>query len=118
MEMDQGTRTADRSFERKIWRAQLAGVFEQIWLKLWLVLAVVGAFLLVSYAGIWPFLPTLVHVALLGAFGAALIAAFVTVARVHWPSRDEAIRRIERVSGVPHRPASSYEDTLSASSSD
>lgn len=118
MEMDQGTRTADRSFERKIWRAQLAGVFEQVWLKLWFVLAVVAAFLLVSYAGIWPFLPTVLHVVLLAAFGIALIAALLSIARVRWPGRDETIRRIERVSGVPHRPASSYEDTLSASSSD
>ncbi|MEL7049347.1 MAG: TIGR02302 family protein, partial [Pseudomonadota bacterium] len=35
-----------------------------------------------------------------------------------WPSRDDAIRRIERKSGVPHRPATSYEDTLSSTSTD
>ncbi|HYD14814.1 MAG TPA: TIGR02302 family protein, partial [Hyphomicrobium sp.] len=116
--MDQSSRTADRSFERKIWRARLFGAFEQLWLKLWLVLAVVGAFLVVSYLGIWPYLPTLVHLALLGLFGLALAAALVSVARIRWPTRDEAIRRIERASGVPHRPATSYEDTLSSPSSD
>ena len=34
--------------------------------------------------------------------------------RVPWPTREEAIRRIERRSGVAHRPATSYEDTLTA----
>lgn len=118
MEMDQGPQPPNRSFERKIWRARMAAVFEQLWLKLWLVLAVVAAFLLVSYLGIWSYLPTPVHVILLGAFGLALVAALVSMARVTWPSREDAIRRIERVSGVPHRPATSYEDTLTTPSSD
>lgn len=109
---------ASRVFERKIWRARAAGVFEQLWLKLWLVLGVVAAFLLVSYLGLWPHLPAALHILLLGVFGVALLAALVSLARVTWPSREDAIRRIERVSGVPHRPASSYEDTLSAQSSD
>lgn len=118
MEMDQGPGTADRSFERKIWRARAATVLEQLWLKLWVLLAVVAAFVLVSYAGLWPILPPAIHVLLLVAFGVALITALVSMARVTWPSREDAIRRIEAVSGVPHRPATSYEDTVSAPSSD
>ncbi|WP_334150277.1 TIGR02302 family protein [Hyphomicrobium sp.] len=118
MEMDQGPRAADRSFERKIWRARMAVVLEQVWLKLWLVIAVVAVFLLVSYAGLWPRLPLPLHVVVLGLFGLALAVALASFLRVAWPSREDAIRRIERVSGVPHRPATSYEDTLSAPSSD
>jgi len=118
MEMDQSSRTSDRVFERKIWRARVVGAFEQLWLKLWLVLAVVAVFLLVSYAGLWAYLPPVVHAGLLGAFGVALLVALASLARVTWPTRDDAIRRIERASGVPHRPATSYEDTLSAPSSD
>jgi uncharacterized protein (TIGR02302 family) len=118
MEKDQGSRTADSLFERKIWRARLAAVFEQIWLKLWLVLAVVAAFLVISYAGVWPHLPAAVHIGVLVLFGIAFLGALGSFARLSWPSRDEAIRRIEQASGVPHRPATSYEDTLSAPSSD
>jgi uncharacterized protein (TIGR02302 family) len=118
MEMEQGPRTANRSFERKIWRARMAAVFEQLWLKLWLVLAVVVAFLIVSYAGLWALMPVPLHVVVLALFGFGLLASLVSMARVTWLSRDEAIRRIERVSGVPHRPATSYEDTLSSASSD
>jgi uncharacterized protein (TIGR02302 family) len=118
MEKDKGSGAADSLFERKIRRARLAAAFEQIWLKLWLVLAVLAAFLLVSYAGVWPHLPSFLHIGLLALFAIALIAALGSIARITWPSRDEAIRRIERASGVPHRPATSYEDTLSAPSSD
>ena len=31
---------------------------------------------------------------------------------IRWPTREDAIRRLELRSGVPHRPASTYEDTL------
>jgi uncharacterized protein (TIGR02302 family) len=113
METDTRTRAADRAFERKVLRARLADVFEQLWIKLWMVLAVVAAFLLVSYAGLWPLLPTAAHAILLAVFGGAIFVTVLTMARVTWPSREDAIRRMERASGVPHRPASSYEDTLS-----
>lgn len=115
---EQGSRTADRAFERKVWRASLAAVFEQVWLRLWLLLAVVALFLIVSYAGLWAYLPPVPHGILLGLFGLAAVVALASLGRVAWPSRAEAIRRIERVSGVPHRPATSYEDTVSAPASD
>ena len=104
--------------ESKVRRARWALVFEQLWLRLWVLFAIAGLFILVSYAGIWPLLGDAAHIALLALFGAGTIAAIVHMIRVPWPSRDEAIRRIERVSGVAHRPASSYEDTLSVSGSD
>jgi len=118
VETKEPTRTANRLFERKIWCAQLAGAFEQLWLKLWLVVAVVAAFVLISYLGLWPYLPFAIHLAVLGAFLAALVAVGAAMARVRWPTREEAIRRIERVSGIPHRPASSYEDTVSVPGAD
>ena len=45
-------------------------------------------------------------------------AAVVYAGRVRFPSREEAVRRLERVSGIPHRPASSYEDTITANADD
>jgi uncharacterized protein (TIGR02302 family) len=54
----------------------------------------------------------------LGLFALAFAAALVALARVRWPSRDEAIRRIEAISGISHRPASSYEDTLTLGAGD
>ena len=43
-------------------------VFEQLWLRLWVVLAVVALFLFVSYIGVWAWLGDTAHIALLGAF--------------------------------------------------
>ena len=108
----------NRSFERKVRRAKWAFVFEQLWLRVWVLLAIMGLFVLVSFAGLWPRLGQAVHIGLLAVFGLALLAWLVYAARITWPSRESAIRRIERVSGVPHRPASSYEDTLTASAHD
>src|SRR5262245_40331899 len=113
-----GQSTSERVLETKVRRAKWALVFEQLWLRLWVLLAVAGLFVLVSFAGVWPLLGDTAHIALLGLFGAGALAAIVHMARIPWPTREEAIRRIERVSGVPHRPASSYEDTLSSTSND
>ncbi len=108
----------DRAFERKIRRAQWIMLAERVWLRLWLVFAVGSAFVLTALAGLWEQLGPTAQMAGLGIFGTALLVALIQLLRVPWPSRDEAIRRLERVSGLPHRPASSYEDTLTASADD
>lgn len=108
----------DPAFERKVQFSALALVFEQVWPRLWVVAAVVGVFLLASLAGLWLWLGDVSHKIVLGGFGLALLASLVSAFRIKLPSRDDAIRRIERTSGVAHRPASSYEDTISAETSD
>ncbi len=106
------------AFEAKIRKARWAVVAEQLWLRLWVLFAIAAAFAVASFAGLWPLLDPLTHKIVLGVFAFALLAWLVFAARVRWPSREEAIRRIEAVSGIPHRPATSYEDTLTASASD
>jgi uncharacterized protein (TIGR02302 family) len=108
----------ERAFERKIRLSKWALLFEQLWPRAWLVLGLAGLFIGLSLAGLWPRLPELPHKIVLGLFGVALLAALIALARVRWPSRDEAIRRVEAVSGVRHRPASSYEDTLTLGKDD
>ena len=93
-------------------------LFERLWPRIWLVLGLVGIFLLASLAGLWPLLSDPAHYLLLAAFTLAAIAAVVHAARAPFPTHDEGVRRIERVSGVPHRPASSYEDTITANADD
>lgn len=112
--MSQRPTPETRLLERKIRRARLASVFEQLWLRVWIVAAVAAVFLLVSLAGIWSVLPNSLHAILLALFGLAALAGLIQAGPLKWLSRDEAIRRIEGVSGLPHRPASSYEDTLSS----
>jgi uncharacterized protein (TIGR02302 family) len=105
-----------RAFARKVRLSKLALFFERLWPRLWLVLGLAMLFAMLSFLGLWPNLDPLPHQILLGAFGIAALAAVVYAIRIPWPTRDEAIRRIERRSGVPHRPATSYEDTLTSGS--
>lgn len=103
----------ERAFERKVLLSKLALVFERIWPRAWILLGIAGLFILVSLAGLWPRLAELPHKIVLGLFGLAAAAALISLFSVRWPPREQAIRRVERVSGIRHRPASSYEDTLS-----
>jgi uncharacterized protein (TIGR02302 family) len=111
-------RGTEGAFERKVFLSKLALLFEQIWPRAWLLIGIAGLFILVSLAGIWPRLPELPHKVVLGLFGVAFAGALIWLMTARWPSRERAIRRVEAVSGVRHRPASSYEDTLSHGSDD
>jgi uncharacterized protein (TIGR02302 family) len=106
-----------RAFARKVRLSTWALFFERLWPRLWLLIGVVALFAGLSLLGVWPSLPALAHQAALAALTLAAIAAAVYAARAPWPTRDEAVRRIERRSGVAHRPASSYEDQLTAQTS-
>lgn len=107
-----------RAFERKVSLSRCALLFEELWPRLWLVSGVAGLFVLVSLAGVWPSLSENAHKFGLALFAGALLAALVRVFRAPWPTREAAVRRIERHSHVSHRPASSYEDTLTAGGDD
>jgi uncharacterized protein (TIGR02302 family) len=105
-------------FARKVELSRWALLVERLWPRIWLVAAVAGLFLLASLLGLWTTLPEGLHALLLAAFGLAALAAIVFAARVRFPTREEGVRRLERLSGVPHRPASSYEDTITANADD
>jgi len=106
------------AFERKVLLSKWALLFEQIWPRAWIILGLVGLFIAASLAGLWPRLPELPHKIVLGLFGVAFLGALIALFTVRWPSREAAIRRVESVSGIRHRPASSYEDTLTLGASD
>ncbi len=106
------------SFENKVRASLWALFFERLWPRLWLIIGIALVFVLVSLAGLWTSVPLWAHKVALGLFGLSLFAAIIVAIRVRWPTRDEAVRRLERVSEIPHRPASSYEDTLSSTSTD
>lgn len=101
-----------RTFTRKIWLSKIALAFERLWPRLWLVIGLVALFVALSLAGIWAMLPVWVHQAGVALFAIAGFVSLINAVRIPWPTRDEAIRRIERRSGVAHRPASSYEDDI------
>ena len=108
----------DAAFARKVRASRITLYFERLWPRLWLILGVAGLFLLVSLLNVWAHLPQPAHIALLAGFAVAALAAVIYAARANYPGREEAVRRLERASGIPHRPASSYEDTITANAED
>ena len=107
--------TADeRRFNRKIRWSRRAIYIERLWPRFWALIAVAGLFVLSSFLGLWPMLNELSHTAVLIAFGVAAASALVFAAMAKWPTRDEAVHRLEQLAGVRHRPASTYSDTLSS----
>lgn len=94
---------------RLVW---LALLWERLWPALWPLGAVAGLFVFTALAGLWYGLPVWSQASGLALFGLAAIAALWPVARVRAPRTDEALHRLERDSGLPHRPASAWLDVL------
>ncbi|MFM2422758.1 MAG: hypothetical protein RL291_1288, partial [Pseudomonadota bacterium] len=105
-------------FERKIRRTQRALYVEQLWPWVWALSGLFLAFVLVSLAGVWTLLPEWGHFALLAAFGLGAAGILGMMATRRMPEREAAVARLERLSDVPHRPASTYEDTLPPDTAD
>jgi uncharacterized protein (TIGR02302 family) len=88
--------------------------WEQAWPALWPALAVLGVFLILGLFDLLPLLPGLLHAALLLGFGAAFVVVLATTAGIVIPNRFAARRRIERASGLQHRPLQALADRPSA----
>lgn len=85
--------------------ARLAILWERLWPALWPPLGVVGLFLVVALSGLLTLLPGWLHLVLLAAFLCAFCVAVVAGFR-GWrlPGQAEGDRRLERVTGLTHRP--------------
>lgn len=95
-------------------RAVYAIAWERAWPDFARLLTVVGLFLVVSWAGLWLALPFLARAIGLVIFAGIAIAALLPLIRFRWPSREEALARLDRGSGIRHRPATTLTDTLSS----
>jgi hypothetical protein len=94
-------------------RAQYAIAWERAWPGFARVLSVVGLFLVASWVGLWLALPFLARAVGIGLFALAALAALFPFARFRWPTREEALSRLDRGTGIRHRPATALTDTLS-----
>ena len=75
-------------------------------------LSVVGLFLVVSWAGLWLALPFVARVVGAGLFVLLALGALFPLIRFRWPTREEALGRLDRGTGIRHRPATALTDTL------
>ncbi len=93
--------------------AWFAEFWERVWPRFWLPASVVGAFLALALGDVLPDLSGWMHSAILAAFGAALLTSLFFAWRgFHSPSGSDAKRRLERESGLSHRPLTTIEDKL------
>ena len=94
-------------------RAQYAIAWERIWPHLARLLTVIGLFLVMSWAGLWVGLPALARAVGLALFVLLALAASLPLVWFRWPTREEGLSRLDRGSGIAHRPATTLTDTVS-----
>jgi len=94
-------------------RARFAIAWERAWPPLARLLTVIGLFLVVSWAGIWLSLPFLARTIGFSLFVLLALAAASPMLRFRWPSKTQALSRLDRGSGIRHRPATALADTIS-----
>ncbi|MCD0424099.1 TIGR02302 family protein [Rubrivivax sp. JA1024] len=98
--------------DKAIGRATLAIAWERAWPHLARLISVVGLFLALSWAGLWLVLPFSGRIVGMVLLAALALAALIPAVRFRWPSRDEALARLDRNTGLKHRPATALGDTL------
>jgi hypothetical protein len=82
------------------------------------MITVAGLFLAMSWLGLWLWLPPIGRAIGLGIFAILLLAAAFPFLFVRFPTSDEALRRLDRDSGLAHRPATAVSDNLAVTSND
>lgn len=95
-------------------RATYAIAWERAWPHLARLLTVAGLFLVVSWAGLWLALPFVARAIGLVVFAGFAAAAAFPLIGFRWPSREQALARLDRGSGIRHRPATTLTDTLTS----
>jgi uncharacterized protein (TIGR02302 family) len=99
-------------------RARWSIFWERLWPALASILTAVGLFLTLSWLGLWLWLPPIGRAIGLIAFFVLAVAASVPLVLVRVPSRTEGLRRLDRLSHRPHRPATTVADALAPEGSD
>jgi uncharacterized protein (TIGR02302 family) len=101
------------------WRVSTAVAalwWERVWPALWPALGFVFAFAALSLVNAWSLVPGWLHSLLLAAFGAAIAVALLRGLRgLSRPGRGDGRRRLERESGLAHRPLTALRDRLAGS---
>ncbi|MDB5619335.1 TIGR02302 family protein [Tardiphaga sp.] len=103
---------AQLSLAQALQRARWAIAWERAWPHLGRLLSVVGLFLVASWAGLWLMLPSVARAIGLALFALAALATLVPMFKFRWPSREEGLSRLDRGTGIRHRPATALTDTL------
>ena len=97
--------TPDRLLGRRLFWSRAALAWEILWPALWPLLGIAGLFVAFALLDLPNLLPGAVHAAILVGFAAAFAgAAWWAWRKLIWPDALAGRRRIERESGLAHRP--------------
>ncbi len=109
---------ATAMLSRALGRARLALFWERLWPALASIATAVGLFLALSWFGLWVSLPPLGRAIGLFVFFVLAVAATVPLFKVRWPIAIEGLRRLDRNSLLPHRPATAIADRMAPEAGD
>src|SRR3954471_12260203 len=105
--------------ERKIGGARTALVWEGLRPPLVPVLAYAALFVAAAHLDLFAGLEPWTHTGLLAVLALALVGlGWWELRNFAWPTREAAVRRLERDSGVPHRPLVAVQDRLATGEND
>ncbi len=99
-------------------RAGLAIGWEHVWPVAATLLTLLGFFLAISFVGLWLEIPRWGRMLGVALFAALALASLFPLARFRPPTRAQKLARLDRDSGLPHRPATAMEDHLANASED
>src|SRR6476620_1331955 len=111
-------RAGEAMLARALGRARLAIFWERLWPALASLATAVGLFLALSWLGLWVSIPPLARALGLLAFFVLAVAATVPLFQVRWPRAIEGLRRLDRTSLLPHRPATAIADRMAPEAGD
>ena len=109
---------ADTLLARALRRAWWTILWERLWPALASLAVAIGLFLAVSWAGLWLCLPPLGRAIALFVLIVLIAVAAVPLFRFRLPSTFDGLRRLDRGSGLKHRPATAIADELAAGEQD
>jgi uncharacterized protein (TIGR02302 family) len=93
-------------------KVQAILLFERIWRAILPPLVVTGAFVSISWTGVWLDAPHWARGLGILVLALGLTAALLRLRGFRWPSRKEALQRIDQTSGLSLRPAAVIADRL------
>ena len=118
MKLRQTKDTSMDRLERLAAQARYVLAFERVWPLVTAMLCLAGLFLVVSFLGLWLEAPRWGRIIGVSFFALAFALLGFNLWRLRWPSRADELARLDRDSGLPHRPATALTDQLANESND
>lgn len=111
-------RAARQRIESAVLRARLVLLWEAVWPVVAPLLVLAGLFAIVSWFGLWRVVSDPVRIAILVAFALGAVYLVVRAFRLRAPARAAALQRVERATGLLHRPATALTDDIAVGRGD